>query len=326
MSRAAVVDVVPVGTAMAATSAGPSKVAPGARAEVLAIVEQACGPGGCDTVRIVVAGEELARVTASDASQTAERLVRLVEEDATTREPSRHSYAISALRDDREVFRSVIRVMGGGQSGSPGVFSADPTAAGALKLVLRHLEATGGLLVRSQGVTLDSMARELERTRARLETLEDQNDALRAQLQRAIEGGRVDEARAEQERRRTELIVHAGRQLLRYLPHILSTWFPMPEDESEKGKPAKLAPPAVAAALGGVTDDQLAAARDVLTVEQLAIVERARAGGAITVPDVVRLADISEEAAMRLSTVLRPDQFAALVDAFSVVTVPPSKG
>lgn len=329
MSRSAALVPEVVGASITSSGGGTaSKLTPGARAEVAAIVEQACGPSNCDSVRIIISGEELTRIAATDSQKSAERLIRLIEEDASTREAARHSYSIAACREDREVFRTMVRVMGGGQQGSAPGFSLEPSAQGALKLTLRHLEATGSLLVRSHAVTQESMARELERVRARVELLEDQNDALRAELRRALEGGRVDEAKAEQERRRTELIVHAGKQLLRYLPHMLKTWFPMPDDDDAPAseKATKLAPPEVAKALAAVTDDQLAATRDVLTADQLAIVERARSGGAVTLRDVVALADISDEAAARLSSVLRPDQFAALVDAMSVVNIPPAKG
>lgn len=299
------------------------RVTPSARSEVLALVQQACS-AACDAVRVVVYGEEIIRAPASDASTLGERLIEHIRDDASTREHGRHGYHLHGMRGDSVAFSTVVRLTGGGASS--GSTSIEPTTAGTLKAVLRHQESLAGLLVKSHAVTLDSMGRELERTRERCELLEDQNDKLRSELRQALEGGKADAARAEQERARTELIIHTGRQLLRYLPHVLKTWFPIGEaegesDDGEKGKP-KPAPSGIVSALAGVTDEQLERAASVLTTAQREIIGRARAGAAVSVLDVVKLADeLTDEATDTLARVLRPDQMVALVDAMSLVEI-----
>lgn len=311
-----------------ASTSTAARLTAGARAEVLSIVEQACGASSCDLVRVVIHGEEIARMEARDPQRTGERLIALIQEDAGAREHGRHSYTVSAIRGDAVIYSSQVRVTGGGQPGA--ALSVEPSAAGALKVALRHQEAIAGLLVRSHASVLDAQSREIERLRERCEKLEGTNDALRAELRRAIEGGRADEMLAEAERRKSELMIEAGRKLLRYMPAVLAHLFGSPDEiraarEAEEagkgkaeGKPAKLAPASFVRALASVTDQQLAEARAVLTPAQAEIVERARSGSAVTLSEAVLLgAELGDEASEALMTILRPDQVAALVDAMA---------
>lgn len=311
---------------------GPAAMTTGARAEVLAVCTMAIGAAQCDAVRVVIYGEEILRLPASDPNACASSIVNTIEEDATGREAGmRHVYSVGALRGDVEAYKGVVRVTGGGLVAGPNnsVAQLDGSPVSIIKQAQRHTDAAIGHVVRSHTMVTGSLERELDRKTARVDKLEAEVDRLRGELRTALEQGKADAARAETERMRMAMLNQIGAKLLSYIPDVLGTWFPIEEGKGEKGgakkkragdeERGKPAPKSILQALASITDDQLGQVRAVLTATQVAIVERARGGEVITVGDVLEVAELSDEATHVLPTVLRPDQTFALLEGFQSI-------